>query len=242
MKKYISAILLAIPLLLVLSTAAHADQDVQKDFDSLGDNDALVERARAMDPHNSMDIVQQRLVDRNLRFEFGIGGGLVGGGDSFYDSETLNANLDFHINPHWSLGLRYARYYNQLTSEGQQTFNYAQSGVPGFQVPDLAFPVESGLAVVNWYPIYGKLGFVSSVAHFDLYLTAGYGKTSTQDAYYGLNYLSDTWTAGGGVGIWWTNHITSRLEVRYQTYQDQVSSGMRREDTATATASVGFLL
>jgi len=51
-------------------------------------------------------IVQNRAVDRNLRLEIGANYGLVSGGDVYYRTQNLGANLDFHITPHWSIGAR----------------------------------------------------------------------------------------------------------------------------------------
>ena len=76
-----------------------------------------------MDPHNEVSIVQNRAVDRNMRLELGVNYGLVGGGEAYYQTQNLGANLDFHINPHWSVGARYYHSFNSLTSEGQAVFN-----------------------------------------------------------------------------------------------------------------------
>ena len=53
---------------------------------------------------------------------------------------------------------------------------------------------------------------------------------------------SDTWTAGGGVGFWWTKHMSSRFEVRHQAYQDQVYTVKRYVGMIVGTFGIGLLL
>lgn len=205
--------------------------DVSKDFESLGDNAPIVERVRAANPDRSGSIVQNKIVNRDLRFELGVAGGVVAGGQSYFSTQNLGANLDFHINSHWSVGARYYHSYNQLTPEGQAVY----SGSVYQTVLDS--PIETGLVVVNWYPIYGKLAVGPNAAHFDIYTTVGYGKTNLSNS-----GLVDTYAAGGGMGIWWTQHFATRLEARYQTYQDQSYSGPQQVNSAVIMGSVGFLL
>ena len=96
-------VLLLLTLFVTASAFAQNKVDMKKDFDSLGDNDAIAERAKALDPDNKVEIVQNRLVDRNLRLEVGMLFGLVAGGDTYYSSQNLGADLDFHITPKLSL-------------------------------------------------------------------------------------------------------------------------------------------
>lgn len=226
-------------------TKPRAKVDLSKDFASLGDNQAIAEKAKQMDPNNKVSIVQNRMVDLNSRFELGINYGLVAGGDTNYRTQNLGANLDFHINPKWSVGLRYYRSYNNLTSEGEEYYQNARArgAAGGWETPALDYPIDTGLFVVNWYPIYGKFNFFDlGIAHFDIYTLAGYGKTLLDSG------LSDTYTAGGGFGLWATQNIASRFEVRYQTYQDQAISratftkDTRQLDMVIFMASVGILL
>ena len=106
-----------------------------------------------------------------------------------------------------------------------------------YTVPALDYPIDTGLAVVNWYPIYGKMNLMDlGISHFDVYAQLGYGKTSL------LSGITDTYSVGGGVGLWWTQWLASRLEARYQTYQDQVLTGPRQENIVVFTASLGFML
>lgn len=215
--------------------------NVKKDFDSLGDNAALTERAQSLDSKSQVQIVQNRAVDRNNRLEIGLDYGYYMGGDSYYSTQSLGGSLNYHINPRWSLGVRYAHVTNKLTSEGQSVFEDAQRRQDaheiGFRIPDLDYPIESGMAFINFYPIYGKLNFFdAAVSQFDVYLLAGYGKTRLNSG------LSDTFAGGLGLGIWFTQHLAARLEGRYQTYNDRVYTGTRRVENVVAMASLGIML
>jgi len=42
--------------------------------------------------------------------------------------------------------------------------------------------------------------------------------------------------------MWWNQYLTSRLEARYQTYEDQIFTGKRKIEGAVATFTMGFLL
>ncbi len=215
----------------------------EKDLDSLADDQALVERARAMDPKNHVQIVQKRAVDRNLRLELGGNFGYVSGGDSYLSSQNLGAYLDFHLTPHWSLGFRYNNFINQLTSEGAAVYQQARiqqnSHGSGIQVPGVDSPENTELATVSWYPIYGKMNFFNSwVPHFDVYALAGFGKTQTQT---GNN--SDTFAGGLGFALWLSQHFSSRLEVRYQSYEDTPYQDItRRENLVIGQIAFGVLL
>jgi outer membrane beta-barrel protein len=105
------------------------------------------------------------------------------------------------------------------------------------------FPTDTTLVVASWYPLYGKLNFFNlGVTHFDIYALAGYGKTAWVSSWGGGSGLSDTYAAGGGVGLWLSRYFTIRLEARYQTYQDQFYNGARQENLLVGMGSLGILL
>jgi hypothetical protein len=47
---------------------------------------------------------------------------------------------------------------------------------------------------------------------------------------------------GGGAGLWFTQHLMSRLEVRYQTYKDRVYVSDPQINQMALHLSLGFLL
>ncbi len=222
------------------ATSANQPGNLDSKLDSLGGNSDLNRRAKYLSPNNRTEIVQKREVDRHWRVEAGIGYGLVGGGDPYINTQAVNANLDLHINPHWSVGARYFDFSNNLSSEGKRVFNDAANSAALGQTytrPDVDYPKSSTLGVLCFYPLYGKLNmFDLGVAQFDIYVLGGGGQMVLNSG------STSTWTAGGGVGLWLSQHFTTRFEVRYQSYKDQIYSGPRDENTVVSTLSIGFLL
>lgn len=229
--------------LLLFSLAANA-KSVSQDMDSLGANQELLMKARAMDPGNRVRVVQSRLVDRNLRLELGVNYGMVAGGDSYLNTNNLGAQLEFHINPRWSVGARYYNSANTFTSEGKRMYDHASAQSANgddYSIADVSYAKNTYLGTLSFYPIYGKMNlFDWAITQFDMYLMAGAGQV--QLANRSSTWNTSTWTAGTGFGVWLTNWMTSRLEVRYQNYQDKISSGPRNLDLMIVTASIGFLL
>ncbi len=224
------------------STSSTAQSSTENDLNSLADDSALIERAKAMDPKNRVQIVQRRAVDRNLRLELGGNYGYISGGDSYLSSQNLGAYLDFHINPNWSVGFRYNNYINSLTNEAKTVYQAAQADVANrtndARPPAVDSPLNTELGTIAWYPVYGKMNFFNSwVPHFDLYVLGGYGKTQTES---GLN--SDTFAGGMGIALWLSQHFTSHLEVRYQTFQDRPQETTRSESLVIGQVSLGILL
>lgn len=214
--------------------------DFAKDVDGLGGNDALMEMAQRLNPETKSRIVQDRLVDRNNRLEVGITFGGVMGGTTYLQTNNVGASVDFHITPRWSIGARYYDYQNSLTPEGQRIFEAARNnnaaGAPATTV-DIDSPYNAKMAVLNWYPIYGKINFFDkAIAQFDLYLLAGGGQIELQSGNTSLV------TAGLGFGLWMTKHMTARAELRYQGYQDQISTGPRDISSAVGTLGFGWIL
>ncbi len=225
----------------VLTVVGVTTANAASDFDSLGANEGIVKRARALNTKQQVRIVQKRAVDRDLRLELGIAYGGVAGGNSYLNSQPLMGALDFHITPRFSVGFRYAQYANQLSKEGQSQFEIARdaqrSGQLDYTIPEIDLPKSSMMGMISYYPMYGKLNFFDlSVVQFDLYLTGGYGQMDLKSG------SSSTWTAGGGVGFWWNQYLSSRFEIRHQAYQDKVYTGTRDVGMMIGTFGIGLLL
>lgn len=232
-------LILATFTLLSLPFSAMADS-LTNDMNSLGGNEKLIERAKAFDPDNKVRIVQNRLVDRHWRLELGVNYGANSGGDPYVNTDNLGASVDLHITPMFSVGARYYNHSNTLSDEGERRVQAVQSarlaGVdPGR--PAIDAPVETYMGVINFYPTYGKLNlFDQGVAQFDIYLLGGYGQIQLQ------NTSSDTYTAGAGLGLWISQHVSTRFEARYQTYKDKATGEERDLDLTVFSASLGLLL
>lgn len=223
-------------LTLFIALAAHAESDLMKDFDSLGGNDALLDQARALNPDASIRIVQDRIVNRRKRVELAPEYATVLGGDPYNKTQNIGINAHYHINPHWSLGLKWDTSFNQLRPEGEALIHDPDIAAHAL-IADIDYPKQEAMALVNWYPIYGKMNlFDLGVTHFDIYALAGAGTIELKSGF------TSTWTAGGGVGFWISQHLSARTELRYQRYAVKHFNG---EDTVQATVlgvQIGYLL
>ncbi len=233
-------LLIATLAVVMTASTAMAKRSLISDLDSLGSNKGIAERAKAIDADNRIRVVQNRSVDRNMRFEFGVNYGTVAGGDSYIETNQLGFLADFHIIPAFSIGVRHFNAYNSLSAEGTRVFDEATKNGAAqdpYSRPAVDSPVSSTMATVTLYPLYGKLNFFNvGISQFDVYMLGGYGQMKTQ------NSTSPTWTAGGGVGIWWSKHFTSRIEARYQNYTDKIYSGEREQGTTAFSLGIGFMI
>ncbi len=227
--------------LLLLAFSAHAD--VNEDFQGLGGNRVLLDKAKELNPEKEVSIVQERVVSRRNRVE--IVPEYLGsfGGDTYSRTSGLGVGVQYHFNPRWSLGLRYAYNFNRLTPEGKSAVNRAEEDFkknpakPGAAVPTLDFPKSETFATVYWYPVYGKMNLLDrGIAHFDLYALGGYGKVLLSSG------SATSYTAGGGFGFWWTQHFDTRVEMRWQTYNATYFGDKLKLDLAVASVQMGWLL
>jgi outer membrane immunogenic protein len=240
---------LAVAVLAALFVAPVAKAQVSDELESLSSNKQVNDRAAHLESRTRMGIVQGRAVDRHWRVEVGASYGPVAYGDSYVNTQNGGANLDLHISPRASLGVHYAHAFNQLTSEGQQVFDQARSARKATgdfsNLPQVSYPEESVMGVVNWYMMYGKINlFDWRTVQFDIYSLAGYGQIKVSSTYDSqiTSVWTNTWTAGGGVGFWLSQHVTSRFELRYQSYADKVYSGSRDLNLIVANLGIGFLI
>lgn len=223
-----------------VATTSAKSINVEEDIDTLGGNKDLMEMADKIKSTSRARIVQDRIVDRRNTLEFGLSYGSVFGGDAYLRTQSLGFAVDYHITPRWSLGARYNDYGNTLTPEGKRVFEnaramYAAGGRAN--AVDIDAPQSSMMAILNWYPIYGKTSFLDmGVTQFDLYLLAGGGTMTLASG--------DTavYTGGLGLGAWLTKHISARAEIRYQKYDDQLITGSRSLDTVTGSLGLGWIL
>lgn len=231
---------LTLILLSLMTLNAFAAADLTGEMDALGANKDLLKKARAIDPQNRVRVVQNRDVDRRLRLEIGVNGALVEGGDPYVNTNVLGGSLDFHITPRWSVGARYSNYSNTMTSEGKRVYEDAKAN-PNFRVPSIDYAKNAWLAVVAWYPMYGKINmFDVGISQFDVYFLGGAGQVMLNSG------TEPMYTAGGGVGFWLAQHMSMKFEARWQGYKDHPSVGSevfnRNINETVLGASIGFLL
>lgn len=242
MKTLILALSFLIIANVVTAEAAETNSNLKKEFQTLGDNKAVIERVKKMDSQQKVRIVQNRLVDRNNRIEIAADFGSLFGADTYVKTSNLGGQLQYHLNPNWSFGAEYHKAYNDLTAEGQRQYDQAfacQQQGPGCtqRFAGVDFPLETKMITVSFYPIYGKLNlFDAGIAQFDIYTLIGYGQKKLNSG------NSDVIAAGLGIGIWLNNYVTSRLEIRYENYKDLLDIQPRNQNAVTAVASIGVLV
>ncbi len=220
--------------LLLLTNLAGAD--VLKDFDGLGENKDLFDTAKALHPDLNVSVVQDRIVKRRNRLEIAPEFAMVTGGDAYIDTSSYGLTLNYHIVPWISIGGRYSKYSNSLNKEGEYLINDYDANNQGI-IPDIDYPRNSSMGFINIYPIYGKMNTLNmGITHFDLYLSGGYGTMNLRSG--GV----PTWSAGGGVGLWWSQHFSTRFEVRYQTYEAKRYDETVDLDNTVASLQIGYIL
>ncbi len=221
----------AFMILIVLWLGRHAQADILKDFDSLGGNDVLMNRAKVLGPDKEVQVVQNRVVDKRWRHEFSGGYANVVGGDSFLNTQMLSLDYHLHISPRWAVGLTYFSAFNQLAEEGR--FLIDDNRI----VPDLDQPEAGYEAVLNYAPIYGKVNlFGAGVAQFDVYGLLSFGNIQLSSG------DTQTYSWGAGLGLWLSQHLSTRVEIRQRFYQAQRFGGASDIDTTNVGVSFGYLL
>ena len=229
-------------LILILSTPLWGI-DLLKDFDSLGGNADLLQKLKVQAKKGTIRIVQKRLVDRTQRWEFSSEYLYSSRGNSYLDSTSTGFTISYHLNPRWSLGMKYHYFFNQLTPEGKNLVEEAQRVQridPKTElalIPELNWPKTSVLAAMSYYPIYGKLNiFDKGIVHFDIYGTLGAGQMTLRKG------SSMTYFTGLGFGLWLSQHLTGRLEYNYQAYNAQYLQGEQEQNINTISFGIGYLL
>ncbi len=215
--------------------AAHAFGEVSESLEGLWSKRPAYQSATHLESRTRL--VQGRAIDRDWRLEFGVNYGPTAFGDSYLNTQTLGGIVNVHITPRFSLGVQYAKAFNQLTNEGQTRFSQAQV--------EISYPTDQVMGVINWYMTYGKINlFDWRTVQFDIYSLAGYGQINTSRTLNGQEVAQSagTWTAGAGIGFWLAKHLTSRFEIRYQNYSDKSYSGSREMNLIIGTFGLGVLL
>ena len=235
--------LLFLILLLPVTGMSAETVTTEADFDSLGGNQIILERAQALAPEKNVQVVQNRTVSRTKRVELAPEFSGTFGGDAYNRTKSLGMNLHYHINPRWSVGAKYEYSFNDLTPEGKVMTDQAISDFnknpsnPTSAYPVIDYPKSETLALVNWYPFYGKMNMLDrGVAQFDVYLVGGYGQVEL------LSGPAPTYTGGAGVGFWVSQHFSTRAELRYQNYKAKTFNQEKNMDLTVASLQMGWML
>ena len=228
-------------LLMFFTPSLYAADGILEDFDSLGGNDTLLQKVQALVPQSRVKIVQQRIVDRFNRHEFSPEMGLISGGTSYFNTSFVALAYQYHINPHWSVGLKYNYYLNKLTPEGDKIIDQAIANVDEenelTSIPEMNWPRQSYITQLNWYPIYGKLNiYDEGIIHFDMYTILGIGQMALRHG------ETMTYQVGFGTGFWISQHLTARLEYKYKTYDVEYYAGTKNMTVHDFGLSLGYML
>jgi outer membrane beta-barrel protein len=223
-------------MLATLTVEMSAAADLLKDFDTLGGNDVLLEKAQALNPDAQIRIVQDRVVNRRRRLELSPEFSSVIGGDAYNTTSNIGLNAHYHFTPQWSVGLKYNYSFNQLRQEGE--YLLTDTSINGkAQIPQIDFPKQHAMMVINWYPIYGKMNLYDlGVVHFDVYALAGAGQMELKSG------PTTSYTGGGGIGFWVSQHLSTRLELRYEGYTAKRFTGDTNMNTTVAGIQIGYML
>lgn len=232
-----------ISLIFVLLISSLASAQVEQEIDSFGGNEALYQKAKALNPEVENEVVQNRFINRTHRLELAPEFSGVSGGDAYNRTNNIGLNAHYHINPQWSVGVKYNYALNNLTPEGsamvEKATQIAQANPkdPQYLYPQIIFPKTEILGLVSWYPVVGKLSFGKwGVAHFDTYLTAGMGNIELSNA------STSTATVGLGMGFWLSSNLTTRFEYRTQTYTAQYYDKSENMVLGVGSVQMGWML
>ncbi|HEY8270632.1 MAG TPA: outer membrane beta-barrel domain-containing protein [Pseudobdellovibrionaceae bacterium] len=219
------------------------EESTEAEFDALGGNKILLDKAKALEPEKSISIVQNRTVSLENRVEIAPEFSGTFGGDTYTRTKSIGLNAFYHFNPRWAIGAKYNYSFNSMTPEGESLVNQAYEQFkkdpanPTLGYPQMDYPKSETMALFNYSPIYGKLNlFDKSIAHFDVYLLGGYGQVALSSG------GASTYTAGGGLGFWVSRHFSTRFEMRYQSYTAKYFETQKKMDLAVASVQMGWLL
>ncbi len=256
MSKFIIKNLIVVTSIMSLVVAANAadapkatatlksnDQSIEKEFDALGGNGVLLEKAQALNPEVRTTVVQNRIVDRTNRFELSGEYANTFGGDTYVRSGIFGLSGQFHLSNHWSLGAKSGMAFNKLTNEGEALVKAAEEDAaanpmsPTSDVPSIDHPKQLTMGFVNFAPLYGKISWLGKgISHFDVYGQLGYGNITLKSG------GSTAMSAGAGVGVWSTEHLTTRLEMTYLDYTAKNIDGNDiKMGVTSASVQVGWL-
>lgn len=219
------------------------DQSIEKEFDALGGNGVLLEKAQALNPEVRTTVVQNRIVDRTNRFELSGEYANTFGGDTYVRTGIFGLSGQFHLSNHWSLGAKSGMAFNKLTNEGESLIQAAEAQAkkdplnPTEPIPSIDYPKQLTMGFVNFYPLYGKISwFGKGISHFDIYGQLGYGNIT-------LKYGGSPATSlGAGISVWGTEHLTTRLEMNYMNYNAKGINGNDiKMGVTSASMQVGWL-
>jgi len=155
---------------------------------------------------SSLQVVQKRWLPKRFLSELSLGVSPALKGFNNIHNYSIDAAYRFFINERWSFQLKYSRYFNSLTSKGEENLLFLQ------HIPLEAKYAQSQsyLGGIDWYPFYGKASFYNRLVRFDLYLSLLAGQIELLN----MNHLNPLVSVGLGLVSWWHKNLNSRLELQ----------------------------
>jgi outer membrane beta-barrel protein len=172
--------------------------------------------------------VKERLVQKTNRHEIGVtGGGYVS--DLFDASYVFGAHYAYHLTE--DIAVEASGAYTRIASAGVPELERAFSVLGTDNRRSLLF-----FSNLVWAPLHAKMQTGASLAHFDLYVTAGAGVVDSA--------LSSGIAGNGAVGfMFFLGRATAiRLDVRDYVYRQQLLTRKMIVNDVAITAGVSILL
>jgi outer membrane beta-barrel protein len=185
--------------LLLNSIATYAEDDLTKKLDDLRIPDDKVTPLISQD---KLYLVNTRYSSLTNRHELTLSGANNFTAESHLDTKQAGASYRYHINPKWSLGIKYNTYTNELTQAGKDLFNKEKL------LPDTDYALKSTYGFASFNTIYGKLRWSpQTVVYFDQYIALGYGDVDLARGAQKMINLDL------GFSFWLGKHMSTRIGV-----------------------------
>jgi outer membrane beta-barrel protein len=219
-------ILIAASLLTSFNLMAQ-ESELEKKIDALSIPDDKVTNIVSED---KLYVVNTRYSSLVHRHEVTLQGGNNFTADSHLSTQEAALSYRFHIDSKWSLGARYTRFSNELSTAGKQLFAAKQI------LPDTDYAKNSQELFVNFNTIYGKLRWTeNTVVYFDQYIALGGGKIQLGSGKKNM-YLADL-----GLSFWIGNHMSARVGFKNEFYKQTQLSGSRNIHNGVGYLEFGYL-
>lgn len=214
-------------LLLSFSLCAAEKNDLS---DKLDDLRVPNDKVTPLISQDKLYLVNQRYSSLINRHEFSFSGAHNFTSVSHMDSKQAGIQYRYHINPKWSVGLRYNNYFNELTPAGEKLFEDQKL------LPDTDFALKSTSALLTYNTIYGKLRWTQDkVVYFDQYISLGYGDIELARGMQKLVSLDL------GLAFWLGKNMSTRLGVNNEFYTQRQISGPTNIHNAMGYIEFGYL-
>lgn len=140
------------------------ETNTPSNFSGLGD----------LSPFSEISVIQKRFLPKTGRFQL-FGGGTILTNNPFFNTLGFVGKAGYFFSETWGVELNY---FGLTTSEREVTTELR--GIQGVATDNLVTPESFVGLDLMFVPIYGKMSwFDNRIVPFDLYFSAGYGSTGT---------------------------------------------------------------